>query len=241
LSDHIHQKTVVDQAMDRIRKLITSGLYQPGDKIPTEQELANDFGIGRSSIREALKIFQYLGILESRVSKGTFLCGRSRISSEAIAWSILLGDNDMWDILELRQIIEETAFLSLMTRLLPAPHSFQPVFKKLEAETQNMRLAKEKSSINQLSLADYTFHFIIITCGGNKLFLEIFKTLKVFIQEENMKTYHSMQNPYEVADEHQEIVDAMRTGNLDRAVSRHHAHFLRIRGLLAPGSLPKGQ
>jgi DNA-binding FadR family transcriptional regulator len=241
LSDHIHQKTVVDQAMDRIRKLISSGLYQPGDKIPTEQELANDFGIGRSSIREALKIFQYLGILESRVSKGTFLSGRSRISSEVITWSIILGDNDMWDILELRQIIEETAFLSLMTRLLSAPDSFQSVFKKLEAEIQNMRLAEEESSLNRLSLADYTFHSIIITYGGNRLFLEIFKTLKVFIQEENMKTYHSMHNPYKITDEHEEIMNSMWAGNLDKAVSQHHTHFLRIRGLLAPGSLPKGQ
>lgn len=52
--EQIQQKTVVAQAMEKIRELITSGFYKPGDKIPTEQELAEHFGIGRSSIREAI-------------------------------------------------------------------------------------------------------------------------------------------------------------------------------------------
>jgi DNA-binding FadR family transcriptional regulator len=44
----IIQKTVVAQAMENIRELISSGLYKPGDKLPTEQEPAGRFGIGRS-------------------------------------------------------------------------------------------------------------------------------------------------------------------------------------------------
>jgi DNA-binding FadR family transcriptional regulator len=82
--ERIYQKTVVVQAMEKIRLLLTSGQYKPGDKIPTEHELIERFGIGRSSIREALKIFQHLGILKSQVSKGTFLCDKSRLSTEAI-------------------------------------------------------------------------------------------------------------------------------------------------------------
>ncbi|MDR2740720.1 MAG: GntR family transcriptional regulator [Treponema sp.] len=68
--EQIRQKTVVAQVMAQIKLLLTSGQYKPGDKIPTEQELSERFGIGRSSIREAIKIFQHLGVLESQVPKG---------------------------------------------------------------------------------------------------------------------------------------------------------------------------
>jgi DNA-binding FadR family transcriptional regulator len=237
--EHIQQKTVVAQAMEKIRELITSGLYKPGDKIPTEQELARRFGIGRSSIREAVKIFQHLGILESRVPRGTFLRGRSEISTEAISWSVLLGDDDMWEIIELRQVIEEAAFLSAMTHCARDKNSCGALVAALEAEVENMRTAAREGSIEKLSLADYNFHAVIIESGGNKLFLAIYRTLHSFMEEEIVKTYAAMKNLIDVALDHEEIIDVIRAGNTGKAVARHSAHFLRIRGLLAPGNLPK--
>ena len=47
---------------------------RPGDKIPTEAELAESMGVGRNSIREAIKILVYLGVLEIRRAEGTFVC-----------------------------------------------------------------------------------------------------------------------------------------------------------------------
>jgi DNA-binding FadR family transcriptional regulator len=239
LSEHIQQKTVVAQVMEKIRELITSGLYKPGDKIPTEQELAERFGIGRSSVREAIKIFQYLGILESRVPKGTFLCSRSQISTEAISWSVLLGDDDMWEILELRQVIEEAAFLSIMTRYVRDRQSCRSLIQGLEAEVENMKTALSEGSLEKLTLSDYNFHGIIIREGKNNLFLELFRTLDAFLREEIRKTYYAMKDLRDISPDHQEIIDAVKTGDIDRAVKRHSSHFLRIRGLVAPGALPK--
>ena len=237
--ERIQQKTVVAQAMEKIRELITSGLYKPGDKIPTEQELAEHFGIGRSSIREAIKIFQHLGILESRVPRGTFLCDRSQISTEAISWSILLGSDDMWEILELRQIIEEAAFLTIMTRYIRNKKSFIPFLKSLEAEVAKMKIAAEAKSTEKVIQADYNFHNLIVKEAKNHLFLAIFKTLHSFLQEEISKSYTGLKSLRDLSVIHQEIIDGIRTGNIEKAVSRHSGHFLRIRGLLTPGSTLK--
>jgi DNA-binding FadR family transcriptional regulator len=237
--EHIQQKTVVAQAMEKVRELITSGFYKPGDKIPTEQELAEHFGIGRSSIREAIKIFQHLGILESRVPKGTFLCDRSQISTEAISWSLLLGSDDMWEILELRQIIEETAFLTFITKYIRNPSSCRSVIKALEAEVKNMKTAFTEGSIERLSRADYNFHCIIIREGNNNLFLAIFKILNAFLDAEIRKTYFAIKNLRNISKDHQEIIDAIKTGVLKKAVERHSFHFFRIRGLLTPGTPQK--
>ena len=230
--EQIQQKTVVAQAMEKIRELITSGFYKPGDKIPTEQELAEHFGIGRSSIREAIKIFQHLGILESRVPKGTFLCDRSQISTEAISWSLLLGSDDMWEILELRQIIEETAFLTFITNYVRNPSSCRSVIEALEAEVKNMKTAFTEGSIEKLSQADYNFHSIIIQEGNNNLFLAIFKILNAFLEAEIRKTYFAIKNLRDVSKDHQEIIDAIKARVPKKAVERHSSHFFRIRGLL---------
>ena len=68
--------------MEKIKELIASGEYTTGGRLPTEQEMAERFGVGRSSIREAIKTFNYLGVLESKTAKGTFVCDSNSISSE---------------------------------------------------------------------------------------------------------------------------------------------------------------
>jgi DNA-binding transcriptional regulator YhcF (GntR family) len=71
--EKIRKKTVVAQVMDKIRELIASRQFKTGDRIPTEGELARMLGIGRSSIRKAIKVFNYLGVLDSQTAKGTFV------------------------------------------------------------------------------------------------------------------------------------------------------------------------
>jgi DNA-binding FadR family transcriptional regulator len=236
--EKIYQRTVVEQVMDRLKTLITSGTYKVGDKIPTEQELAERFGIGRSSIREAIKIFQYLGILESRVPKGTFLQPRSRISTEAIAWAMLLGDDDMWEIIELREIIEQRAFARLMNRRTSDPAGFAAIVQTLQKEVDNMDKAVRNESLDDLVQADYQFHAAIIGGGGNKLFFNILQTLHSFMREEIRKTFKDMDNLLDVSRDHQQILDRMTFDAPEKATERHKAHFARIKALLTPGTKP---
>ena len=92
----VKQKTVVEQVMDQIKNLIASGQLKPHDRIPTETELAQMFGVGRSTVREAIKIFQYLGILEVSPRTGTVVGDYTNVSTEALTWSILLRKNDLY-------------------------------------------------------------------------------------------------------------------------------------------------
>ena len=61
----IKQKTIVEQVMEEIKNLIASGQYKVDDKIPSEAELCEMFGVSRPTIREAIKVFNYLGVLEA--------------------------------------------------------------------------------------------------------------------------------------------------------------------------------
>lgn len=68
----INRSSVVQRVIDRLTEAIVSGELKPGDRIPTEMELAEQMGVARNSIREAVKILVYIGVLEIRRADGTF-------------------------------------------------------------------------------------------------------------------------------------------------------------------------
>ncbi|MEI6877344.1 MAG: GntR family transcriptional regulator [Spirochaetota bacterium] len=230
--ERIHQRTVVAQVMEKLRELISSGQYRVGDQIPTEQELARRFGIGRSSIREAIKAFTHLGILESRVPKGTFVGSRTNLATEALSWAVFLGDDEMYEVIELREVIEQRGFAALRKKLDLGDTTAFEALAGLREQVEEMSKAAAANSLEALSVADFGFHSAIVAESGNKLFRSIFSTLHHFTLEEIRSTYASMADLSGVADDHREIVEALACPDRENAVARHAAHFLRIKALL---------
>ncbi|MFP4432706.1 MAG: FadR/GntR family transcriptional regulator [Spirochaetaceae bacterium] len=231
-TDVISQNTVVSQVMARMKKLIASGHYRPGDKLPTEQELAQSFGVGRSSIREAMKVFQHLGVLESKAAKGTFLRDRANISLEAITWALLLGDDDMKDVLELREAVESICFRKLAVSVSGDTAAGDETLQLLREQIEAMRTAARQGDAESLALADYRFHEIIIAAGGNRLFSAVYRTLQAFMRQEIAKSYESMASLEEAADDHADILRVLEEKPEQAAILRHSNHFQRTLRLL---------
>ena len=206
----IKQKTVVAQVMEQIRDLIASGEYGVGDQIPTESELAEMFGLGRSSIREALKVFNYLGILESRAAKGTFVSDVTNISSEALTWAVLLGKNELFDMVELRGALEVWSLMKAAEQEAVSPGVLNELAGRLEAVLADFRKAIDAGSIEDLIAADYNFHRIIIESSGNPLFMMIYKLLRDFMFEEIKATYVIFDSYDFAIDEHKAIIRGIK-------------------------------
>lgn len=222
--------------MARIKELIASGHYRPGDRLPTEQELATMFGVGRSSIREAIKVFQHLGVVESKAAKGTFVQERANISLEAITWALLLGNDDIRDIYELREAIESISFRRVAGRLQrndPAGHA---TLTKLQSVVADMFEAAKADDREQMAEADYRFHQTIIEGSDNALFHDMYHTLLAFMKNVIIQSYDNMESMTAVAEDHADIVHVLETKTVEEAVTRHWKHFRRTRRLLG---LPK--
>lgn len=231
-TSRIKQKTVVEQVMDRIRELIASGQFKKNNRIPTESELAETFGIGRSSIREAIKVFNYLGVLESRTAKGTFVCERSNISSEALTWSILLGRDDYCELIDMRGAMEMWSMLVLTRRCRDDPAQVRECLELLEDLIEKMRQAIERSDSRALTAADYDFHGALIGGSGTELFTAIYGVLRSFMYEEIEKHYRSYPDITSFIGEHRAYVDAIRSGDAHQALEVVHAHIAGIRARL---------
>lgn len=231
--DKIKQKTVVEQVMHKIRELIASGELKPYDRMPTESELADMFGIGRSSIREAIKVFNYLGILESRTAKGTYVCNRSNISTEALTWSILLGRDDYYELIDMRGAMELWSLVSLTEKYGKSPLLAKESLEILERQIDKMRAAIEKSDGEALATADYDFHGAVITSGKNVPFSSIYQVLRSFMYEEIEKSHQDFSDISTIIPEHQEFLDAIKTGDPLQAQNVVRKHIASIKKRLA--------
>lgn len=104
----LNNESVVQRVINCLTDAMISKELKPGDKIPTELELAESLGVGRNSIREAIKILVYLGVLEIRRAEGTFVCeGFSESMIDPMIYGIILDKDDSYDnLMELREMVE---------------------------------------------------------------------------------------------------------------------------------------
>ncbi|HEY8971874.1 MAG TPA: GntR family transcriptional regulator, partial [Puia sp.] len=69
----LQRHSLADAVVSRLQQQLSLGEYQPGEKLPSEPELMEQFGVGRSTIREAIRILANLGLLSVRQGSGTFV------------------------------------------------------------------------------------------------------------------------------------------------------------------------
>ena len=158
----IERQTIVEHVMENVRELIVSKRFKVGDKIPPETELARLFGIGRPTVREAIKVFQYLGIMESRPGTGTFICDRQHISAEALTWSILLGEGELYEVIQMREVLEGIGLRNLASKNSEDPSSISQVTESLEREVENIRAALAQDDTEEIMRADYSLRAVEI-------------------------------------------------------------------------------
>ena len=215
--EKIKKQTVVETVMDKIRDLISSGEYKVNDRLPTENELAEMFGLGRSSIREAIKVFNYLGVLESRTAKGTYVCERNNITTELMKWAVLLGNDDLFEMVEIRGSIELYAILNLTEKYKQGNEKAVSYVKQLEEVIQDFDKAINELSIKDIINCDYRFHNIIISSNENSTFSSIFSVLENFLWEEIKQTYKAYNDYKKISFEHNELLNSIKTGDPTKA------------------------
>ena len=219
----VKKKLIVQEVMEQMKNLIASREFKPHDRIPTETELAGMFGTGRTTIREAVKVFQHLGILEPQPRKGTFVCDSTNVSTEALTWSILLGQHENFELIDLRYLIEKRSLeILLQNRKNGLSGDTLGILKE---DIEKMKAAKAGSSQDDLVQADYHFHGSIIQASGNNVYINIYRTLRSFMHEEIKKTSMDDATSTAAIEEHQAIVQAIESGSEKQTYEALETHI----------------
>jgi len=225
INKQIRRHTIVEQVMERIRFLISSGEFKIGDKFPNEKALAERFGIGRSSIREVIKILHYVGVLKSSTGKGTYILDWHSISSEALTWTTLLSESDCFELMDVRFAIEDRCICSLTYAFVQGNPDALSVIQKLEGTIERMRTAAEQDDSSNLIEADYEFHSLIIQSHQNSVFSSIYEILRSFLIDATRDMLGQYKEPIQIYFEHKTILGKIKEGNIQEVSEFYHQHI----------------
>lgn len=198
-----------DSTVQQIRNLIRSGRLKPGDQLPGQRELCKLLGIGRSSLREAYRTLQALGVLESVPGKGTFVRAPS-LAHFGSSLSLWLSEHQdqVLEILEVRSAIESK------TIELAALRASEAHISALEACLADMTVAVNSGSSAELASLDAQFHELIGQAAQNDLLLKLSDSLADVILPSRTAIFELAGRPLRSLEEHQRML---------RAIKRHQA------------------
>ncbi|OCT15863.1 hypothetical protein A8709_09560 [Paenibacillus pectinilyticus] len=176
----LHRPKLVDDVVTQLQKKISDGDLKMGDKIPTEPELMEQFGVGRSTIREAVRVLVHAGLLEKKQGFGTFLTGHS----DAVMQEPLVHRLRRAEILE---VYEVRKMLELEIARLAAERRDEADLAVME-DALNQRLkALEAGDTNTYLAVDMVFHQAIAIASKNGVVVDLYRSLSAVMMDAAQK------------------------------------------------------
>jgi GntR family transcriptional repressor for pyruvate dehydrogenase complex len=196
---------------------IASGLWQPGDKLPSERKLMQTLKVGRTSIREALRACEALGLVEVRQGEGAYVKSTPHIVVPEVTLSSLVSDSSqLIKLFEVRELLEPQA------TALAAQRRDEEQLKALEQTLRNIEDADEDSA--QIVDLDLQFHMQIAEMAENDLLLEFERVILEAMQWSWVDGLAVPGRPSVNVEESRKIFEAIRDMDAERArvVSLQH-------------------
>lgn len=218
----IQASSVVDSVVSRLVSAIMSGELKPGMKIPTEPDLVKAFGVGRSTIREAIRILVSYGILEVRRADGTYVCNgfSPKILSPTLYGIVLQKESAHHDLIGLRKLLDN----GILEQLFYEGVS-QETWDRLYALQDDLEsyLASGKNNIHTIAKKDIAFHRELASATNNIAVLTVYDSIVRITEDFLYKTIEVILQHDAVAyfsDSHRGILKKLAGTSLDELHER---------------------
>lgn len=203
---------VHSKAAETVRKMIVDGGMRPGDQLPPESSLAERLGIGRTTIREALKLLTAEGFVEVRRGSGVYV-GEPRLapSLDQLNWYARVDEDAYRDINEMRLILEVGVAPLVIERAQP---------DQLDGMSRAIWEARREFDHGKVDLRqyDYEFHRTYLEASDNPLAFSFGERLRQFFHNEEYarRVKRTPEQVRQVLFEHAQILESILLGNLEQ-------------------------
>ena len=207
---------------------ILEGRLKRGDQIESDRELAKKLNVGRSAVREALKVLDVLGMIDIRLGQGTYITSReTNFFSVPLSWSLFLDGAQVKSILQVRGALELRAVQlaaqcedkNKLDKLTDIYYRMQKTFQESK-DTDNLQHALQET-LN----ADIEFHTCIAECSGNPIILSMLTTIRNFLKRVSGTGMVDAEQLQAVVEEHQKLYGAIISGNVEAATETMMKHL----------------
>lgn len=219
----IERQKIYELIADQLLRRIGERHLRPGDPLPTERELTQAFGAGRSSVREALRMLESRGVIED-VGSGSFVVsGYANPLNTSLQLLLELDQASMRDVYELRLILEcEAAGLA-------AERHGDVHVTVMDSAIDEMRAAlADGDGADRYIDADLRFHVAIADATRNGVILHAMGALREVIRRALISIYRIPGSPERSLEQHRAIRDAIASRNAAVARDAMRAHLVRV-------------
>jgi GntR family transcriptional repressor for pyruvate dehydrogenase complex len=221
------RESLGQQVLRRLQEYIVAHELGPGDRLPTERELAASLGVSSNTVREALKSMETIGALVRKPRHGTVLRAVDFSALARVArFQLLHSPDDLSELFVARRLLE----VSVLP--LVAQHATDEQFREMDAA--NDRMEAEISADGLGIDADIAFHQALLAAAGNKFLAQFGALLQEFFQVARRRVLANKSEGLRPVEEHRRIVLALRERDVAGAqqwMERHLRHYQR-RGVI---------
>ncbi len=213
---------VTDEAIERLKGMITSGQLRPGDRLPREADLASTLGLSRNSLREAVRALSLMRILDVRQGDGTYVSSLAADSLlEALTFIVEFHhDDSVLELLEVRRILEPAATAKAAARMSDAD---------FDALAELLSHADDNSPVQELVDVDTEFHRRVALGSGNQILASMIESVSGPTHRARVWrgiTQHRALT--RTLDEHQAILQALRNRDPELAGIQATVHVAGV-------------
>lgn len=209
-----------EQIVRQIQQAIREQGLREGDRLPTERELAETFGVSRSVVREAIKVLTAQGLVESRQGSGLYVRNRPIESvSRAIVLSVLPQGDAVGQLFEFRRLLEADAARLAAERATP-----EHIERLREIVATYEPGPDGQPDWESFSLVDETIHAIVATASGNPYLEMMVASVRAMQQDVVVLVADHPGSIDEAMRHHQAIVAAIAAHDPDRAAREMDRH-----------------
>ncbi|MDO9545061.1 MAG: FadR/GntR family transcriptional regulator [Synergistaceae bacterium] len=209
---------IYEKVVEKLKESISRGDILPGDPLPSERQLMDDFGVSRSSLREAFRVMELLGLIESVPGKGRFV--RHPKSPAEDEKHIRLEDSAVLELMEARRILDPA--IAAESAMRATSSDLTRMLRVLTATEKRL------GDPNLRAQADFDFHLALAEATHNFVFVNITRMNFDLIMATHDKIYNLLEDKDAFLLEHRSMYEAILDHNVDLARETAANHIDRI-------------
>src|SRR5437660_1115369 len=215
----VRTSRLYEQIVKQIEESILKGALKPGDQLPAERDLAQQFGVSRTAVREAVKTLREKGLVESYSGRGTFITnGTSQAIKQSLDFMMRIGQQDgLAQLAEVRQILEPEIAALAASRV----------------QEQHLAMMREAVAVMDEALrdpdayieADLDFHLSLAEAAENPIILSLIDSIVGLLREQRLRIFYVDGGPERGQFHHKRILEAVERHDADGARDAMRAHL----------------
>jgi DNA-binding FadR family transcriptional regulator len=223
----IKARRVFEEICDRVRAELASGSLRSGDKLPPERELALQFGVSRTAVREALRSLEIAGLLglQKGAKGGAFILEGTPRLSESLQDMVSLGRISLHDLTEARLLIQEVIVRLACARATEAD------FAALEADIDRVDKLTRSGELRERTEYSIRFYAILAAATGNEVLSLVIDALTVVLRHVIARVGPDPR--LDLVETRKRFLRHLRARNVAKAVEEMSNHLTRIHRHLA--------